>query len=119
MRRSINNPNPLPSIEVLNERFTLDPAVPSGLRLNYNPRGPWAYKGDMAGAQDSGGYWQVRVDGVLYRAHRLIWKMVNGSDPVNVIDHIDGNISNNASSNLQDITQTQNLRKKPGEVINA
>jgi len=119
MYATINNPNPLPSVEVLNEYFVLDSSSPSGLRLNYNPRGPWAFKGDVAGNKKYSGYWYAKVGGVLYSTSRMVWKMINGSDPKNVIDHIDGNPSNNSPSNLQDITQRQNLNKKVGEVIAA
>ena len=111
--------NKLPDLATLNERFEIDPSCRSGLRWKINPSGPWACKGDPTGGLNSGGYYQTKVNGTLYYNHRLVWKMTTGNDPVNVIDHIDGDTSNNAFSNLQDITQAQNLRKKAGEVIAA
>ena len=45
--------------------------------------------------------------------------MVTGNDPKEVIDHIDGDNQHNNFNNYQDITQQQNLKKKPGEIINA
>ena len=110
--------NKLPDLATLNERFEIDPSCPSGLRWKINPRGP-AYKGDPTGRPTKQGYYQVFVNGTRYYSHRLVWKMTTGKDPNNVIDHIDEDPSNNDFSNLQDITQAQNLRKKAGEVIAA
>ncbi len=42
-------------------------------------------------------------------AHRVIWKMVHGSDAVG-IDHIDGDPANNALSNLRAVEQAENCR---------
>ena len=113
----------LPSAEVLNELLTVDSSSPSGLTWRVNRRGT-AKAGTKAGTVASSGttgsvMWNVKVNGILCQAHRLIWKMVHGKDPVGVIDHIDGNPLNNNVDNLQDITQAQNLRKKAGEIINA
>lgn len=56
-------------------------------------------------------YVQVRFDGKLYFAHRLIWAMHHGEpDPSMVIDHIDGNGTNNSLSNLRLVHQTLNAR---------
>lgn len=42
------------------------------------------------------------------RAHRLAWFLHYGKLPKNVIDHIDGNTSNNKVENLRDVTIQQN-----------
>ena len=109
----------LPNVEVLNELLTVDSSSPSGLTWRVNRRGT-AKAGTKAGTVATSGtganFWSVRVNGILFQAHRLIWKMINGNDPVNVIDHIDGNPLNNNVSNLQDITQQQNLTKAVGQV---
>ena len=54
-----------------------------------------------------------------YIMSRIIWKYHYGVEPKGVIDHINGDSTDNRIENLQDITQQQNLNKKPGEVINA
>lgn len=42
--------------------------------------------------------------------HRIVWETFNGSIPEDmVIDHIDGNRSNNALSNLRLVTQSENM----------
>lgn len=70
--------------------------------------------GDKAGYVGKDGRISIRFKGKLYKAHRIIWLLTYGKWPDNVIDHIDGNSSNNRLSNLRDIPQsvnTQNNRK--------
>lgn len=57
----------------------------------------------------SSGYRRGTVLGVHYVAHRIAWKIVTGDDP-DEIDHIDGNRSNNAWTNLRAVDRTSNLR---------
>lgn len=47
----------------------------------------------------SNGYVCGTLDGVNYLAHRVIWKMLHGTEPEH-IDHDDGVRSNNSESNL-------------------
>ena len=42
------------------------------------------------------------------RAHRLAWFLHYGTLPINFIDHIDGNRSNNRIDNLRDVSSQQN-----------
>jgi hypothetical protein len=56
------------------------------------------------------GYVQVQVDGVNYRAHRLIWYMQTGSWPKGDIDHINGVRDDNRWENLRDVDRMTNLR---------
>lgn len=61
------------------------------------------------GNLDRDGYIRVRKDGKEYRAHRLIWQLFNGEIPEGMlIDHIDGNTSNNTIENLRLVTRQQN-----------
>jgi hypothetical protein len=112
----------LPSVEILNELLTVDPSSTTGLTWKVNRRGT-AKAGTRAGAYNTTGagvpFYQVRVNNELYLAHRVIWKMINGKDPVNVIDHIDNNPLNNNVSNLRDITQRENLLNRKDFKINA
>lgn len=61
----------------------------------------------------------VKLHGVDYPAHRLIWLMVYGAFPNGVIDHIDHDEHNNRLSNLREVTQQENNRNYPKRVDNS
>jgi hypothetical protein len=65
--------------------------------------------GEPAGRTKSNGYCEVRLDGKLHGSHRLIFKMFHGYVPP-IIDHIDGNPSNNKIENLREASHAQNMR---------
>ena len=71
-----------------------------------------------AGCVGAGGYVFIRFDDVLYRAHRIAWKMVYGLDAPADIDHIDGDRTNNKLSNLRLATRTQNCGNRDLSVKN-
>lgn len=69
--------------------------------------------GSIAGAMDKE-YRRIKFFGKSYATHRIAWLITYGQWPSDVIDHIDGNHSNNALSNLRDVSRginTQNIRK--------
>lgn len=51
----------------------------------------------------------LRLDGKLYFAHRIAWLWMTGDWPNNLIDHRDGDPSNNKWENLRDATPSENL----------
>jgi len=63
--------------------------------------------GSEAGRLISSGYKQVGFKGKVYLQHRLIWVM-HGNDPVDCLDHIDGDRLNNRIENLRPATKTEN-----------
>lgn len=68
--------------------------------------------GSIAGTKNSAGYWSVQLEGKCYRAHRIVWLLVNKSINADlVINHIDSNPSNNVISNLEECTALQNAQK--------
>lgn len=69
------------------------------------------FAGVTAGAQVPRGHFQLGLDGVTYKVHRIIWKYVHGTEPLQ-IDHIDGDPSNNKIENLRSATNTQNNQNK-------
>ena len=103
----------LPSVEILNELLIVDPSSPTGLTWKVNRRGTTkagTKAGTLQRSSTSGAaMYQVGYKGRKLQAHRVIWKMVTGSDPTNVIDHIDNNPLNNNISNLRDVTQGENM----------
>lgn len=66
--------------------------------------------GDITGCPNEKGYLLISLQNRLYRAHRLAWLYVHGEWPPAEIDHIDGNRSNNAISNLRPSTHAQNMQ---------
>jgi hypothetical protein len=55
-----------------------------------------------------GRYMQLMFEGQSYYIHRVLWFLFYGEQPPLYIDHIDQDPSNNAISNLQEATHTQN-----------
>jgi HNH endonuclease len=68
-----------------------------------------ARAGYQVGCPDKDGYLVFRVDGVLYKAHRLAWLYMHGVWPPHGIDHEDKITNHNWISNLRVANQSQNL----------
>jgi len=66
--------------------------------------------GDETGRPRSSGYSSASVDGIKYYAHRVAWLYVHGAWPAGVIDHINGDRSDNRICNLRDVAHTDNLQ---------
>ena len=79
--------------------------------LLWKPNVRLKYKnGAIAGSSsNTNGYVQVQVNNKMHLAHRIIWEMKNGPIPKGLlIDHVDGNRTNNKLSNLRLCTKSQN-----------
>lgn len=74
--------------------------------------------GKQAGSVDHYGRIVVRLRGRLYFAHQLAWLYVHGKWPDNVIDHINGNNSDNRFCNLRDVPQVVNMQNRRTASIN-
>jgi hypothetical protein len=66
------------------------------------------FAGKIAGHASKRGYISTLVDGLSYLVHRVIWVLMTGEDPGNLIDHWDTDKSNNRWSNLRKATKQQN-----------
>ena len=90
----------------LHELLAYDPE--SGVFVWKKPTSNRAKVGQLAGYIDPSGYVSIRLDGKLYRAHRLAWLYVHGESPSTHLDHIDGCPTNNRIANLREVTEQQN-----------
>lgn len=92
--------NPLPSIARLKELLDYHPQ--SGKLFWKRGRGGSARAGSEALATPlPRGYKRGLIDGVHYYAHRVIWKLENGQEPLGDIDHINGRRDDNRIQNLR------------------
>jgi hypothetical protein len=66
------------------------------------------YAGQVAGNVSKRGYISVGIDARSFLAHRVIWVLVTGEDPGNLLDHKDTDKSNNRWLNLRKATKQQN-----------
>ena len=66
--------------------------------------------GKIARHLNADGYLCVMVDGVLLRAHRVIWLYVNGYFPKYDLDLIIGIRNDNRLCNLREATRAQNMQ---------
>jgi len=103
----MTKPNPLPSLAELNDLLDYDPET--GLFTWKKSRRGTARAGSTAGRLHKyTGYVYIYIKSKFYLAHRLAYKMYHGSDPVDMLDHIDMDRANNRIANLRDATRTQN-----------
>jgi len=67
--------------------------------------------GKVAGClSKESGYVKIRINDVLYLAHRLAWLYVEGYWPEHEIDHINGVRNDNRRANLRHVTGTCNAQ---------
>jgi len=69
--------------------------------------------GNVVHLHKGNGYLTVKVDGIQYQAHRVIWHIVHGEFPLNDIDHINQDKTDNRLANLREVTRLENCRNKP------
>jgi len=97
---------PLPDINLLREVLTYCPE--SGeLRWKVKPCRSMS-AGDVAGVVSSQGYIKVSIKGSVYPAHRIAWAMHYGEASTTLIDHKNGNRSDNRIENLRPVSNSEN-----------
>lgn len=87
--------------------------VPEVGAFMWKVRGPGRTVGKVLGSVSSLGYVTIKVNNVVYYAHRLAWFYVHGVWPKGPIDHIDSVKTNNAICNLREATHAQNAARRP------
>lgn len=88
----------------------------------YDPTsGVFTWRVDMRGGKKAGSVAghvgreerkSLRIDGKLYSANRLAWLYMTGAWPAGVVDHRDLNPSNDAWSNLRDVSRSVNQENR-------
>ncbi len=73
---------------------------------------PRAQEGQIAGCLHSSGYIFIRVDNKTHKAHRLAFLFMYGYLPDKMVDHIDGNKSNNRFTNLRLVSASINQQNR-------
>lgn len=66
--------------------------------------------GAIAGSTNAHGHRQIRVEGIVYYAHRLAYLYMTGLWPEKEMDHINGISDDNSWGNLRSATKTINLQ---------
>lgn len=109
------------TFDFCNNYWYYDETSPSCLRWKIDRKGARnqsgftaVHKDTVAGSRSKAGYFKITCQGKTIRAHRIIYVLSTqlAIEQHNVIDHIDGNPSNNKISNLASITQKENMIKK-------
>lgn len=97
---------PLPPVDELRRLFSYNPET--GWLTRLVSTSATGQAGDMVGSK-SHGYYQVRINRKMFRAHRICWAIHTGSDPGDMqIDHVNGIRDDNRACNLRLATNRQN-----------
>jgi len=95
-------PNELPAIAILNALLEYRDG-----KLFSRVNRKTLKTGHEAGCEQRNGYRRIKVNGKAYSTHRIIFHMAHGYCP-DILDHIDGNPSNNLIENLRAATMSEN-----------
>lgn len=100
--------NKLPDWNYVNERLDFNPDTGDITWKYVKPRSSVKI-GDIAGYINSIGYRVICMDGKRYYAHRIMYYIFNPEFDQNLmIDHRDGDTSNNILSNLRECSNSKN-----------
>ena len=102
----MTNFKPLPRVSRIKELLTYEPET--GKLFWKQKVARWISVGDEAGTHGHCAV-DITIDGITYRAHRIIWLLVTGEDPGSLlVDHINRDFHNNRICNLRLATHRQN-----------
>lgn len=95
------NTTKLPPVDYLRDRFIYNRET-GELRLRHKVNS----KPYSSNRKDE--HLRLSINNVTYLVHRVIWKIVTGKEPPEMIDHIDRDKHNNRWSNLRGCTHSEN-----------
>ena len=95
----------IPNPEELRELFTYDPETGE---LRWKKNGSGRNFSIPVGNVGTRGYLRVVIHGRNYMLHRVIWAFFHGAWPDNLIDHINGSVTDNRITNLRQATTREN-----------
>lgn len=109
----------------MKQTFYYDPSSPSGLRWardSFSGKGNKKLQviaGSVAGSLNQSGQYEVWFEGRLHQCHRIVYQLCIGELPDDkLIDHIDGNRSNNKIENLRIADYKTNARNRKKSIKN-
>lgn len=115
---------PLPSLERLNELLSYDAhsgvltwkmqSATSRKNIGFNNK----CAGKVAGTIGLKGYLTIGIEHNYYLTHRIIWKMMTGEDPADIIDHEDTDRLNNRWKNLRETANGKNIQNSKLRIDN-
>ena len=105
------------SQERLKQLLHYDPAtgVFTWLKRN-NPF--FRQEGLIAGCKDKNGYISIKIDGIMYLAHRLVFLYTTGAFPIGHIDHKNHETGNNKIDFLRNKDRSFNMENKRTAIRN-
>lgn len=60
----------------------------------------------------SGSYYKVCLNSKEYKVHNILFMLYTGNSSINIVDHIDGDTTNNLANNLRSVTKTENAKNR-------
>jgi hypothetical protein len=66
----------------------------------------------VVGCVGAGGYMQCSIDSRMYKMHRLAWLYVHGRWPIDQIDHINHDVTDNRICNLREVSCAENHQNR-------